>query len=96
MDLANKPLVEAVFELRWALKKNGPLTSDPGFQLFQGRYYDRIKETFPFAKSLPAAEVPEAMTGHTVRQQFRASEEGWPVTQIGPGILTVNETVAYK
>ncbi|MEX2171220.1 MAG: TIGR04255 family protein [Pirellulales bacterium] len=95
-DLANKPLVEAVFEVRWALRNQGPLTDDPGFQLFQGRYYDRVRERYPYAKALPAAGVPEAMTGHTVRQQFRASEDGWPVTQIGPGILTVNETVEYS
>ncbi len=94
-DLANKPLVEAIFEVRWELKPAGPLASDPGFPLFQGRYYDRIKEDYPFALQLPASAVPENMTAHTVRHQFRRGEKEWPVTQIGPGILTVNQTSDY-
>jgi len=95
-DLASKPLVEAIFELRWALKSTGSLESDPGFSLFQGRYWDRIKEDYPFALQLPVAAVPEHMTAHTVRHQFRRGEKEWPVTQIGPGILTVNDTADYR
>ena len=95
-DLPKKPLVEAIFQLQWSLQQQGPLAADPGFPLFQGRYYDRIREKYPFAVPLPAAAVPEPMTAHTVRQQFRAGEKQWPVTQIGPGILTVNETTNYR
>ncbi len=35
------------------------------------------------------------MTAYAVRHQFRAGKEAWPVTQIGPGILTVNDTAGY-
>lgn len=95
-DLANKPLVEAIFEIRWSLQKEGPLGTDPGFSLFQGRYYDKIHKTYPYTVALPAAELPEAMTPHLPRHQFRAGDNQWPVTQIGPGLLTVNETSNYK
>lgn len=95
-DLPNKPLIEAIFELRWALKKSGPMAADPGFQLFQGRYYERVRDDYPFAVNLPASEVPEHLTAHTVRLQFRPAEDQWPVTQVGPGILTVNDTAGYR
>ena len=96
IDLPNKPLIEAIFELRWSVQKQGPLSSDPGFPLFQGRYYDRVRHTYPTAVQLPAAALPEDMTAYAPRQQFRAGEKKWPLTQIGPGILTVNETTDYR
>ena len=96
-DLPNKPLAEAIFEVRWALsQQSGPMAVDPGFQLLLGRYYDRIRKTFPTAIALPASTVPENMTAHTVRQQFRKGKDKWPLTQIGPGILTVNDVAGYK
>jgi uncharacterized protein (TIGR04255 family) len=35
------------------------------------------------------------MVGHVVQHRFRVKPNGWPLVQIGPGILTVNETTAY-
>ena len=35
------------------------------------------------------------MPPHIVRQQFRVARERWPLLQIGPGILTVNDTEGY-
>lgn len=96
-DLKNKPLVEAIFEIRWDLVvPSGMPPTDPGFALFQGRYYDRVRKDFPVTVQLPAAGVPEAFAPNTVRVQFRKSQNGWPLTQIGPGVLTVNETEGYK
>jgi uncharacterized protein (TIGR04255 family) len=96
--LPNKPLAEAIFELRWALdeKKVQGLAVDPGFRFLVGRYYDRVKADYPNVVDLPAAQIPEELTSYTVRHQFRASKDGWPVTQLGPGIVTVNETTAYS
>ena len=95
--LVNKPLAEAIFELRWSLdeKKVQGLSVDPGFRFLVGRYYDRVKADYPNVVDLPTAQIPEELTGYTVRHQFRASKDGWPVTQLGPGIVTVNETSAY-
>src|SRR5437867_3596657 len=96
--LPNKPLAEAIFEFRWALdeKRGQGIAVDPGFRLLLGRYYDRVKGHYPHVVDLPTAQIPEELTHYAVRHQFRASKEGWPVTQLGPGIVTVNETTAYS
>jgi uncharacterized protein (TIGR04255 family) len=93
-DLRHKPLAEAIFELRWALT-DAPFGHDPGFRILIGRYYDRVREQYPFMSDLPVTQVPEDMTPHVVRHQFRLSKDAWPLTQIGPGILTVNHTEGY-
>jgi uncharacterized protein (TIGR04255 family) len=92
--LVKKPLVEVVFELRWKLSE-GPLAKDPGFRIFVGRYYDRVRSQYPDIVDLPSSQIPEEMTAHVVRHQFWTGKGQWPLTQIGPGILTVNETDGY-
>lgn len=114
-DLTNKPLAEAILEMRWALQPVGegvgeqaiqvhfppvspgqgqqPL-SDPGFKILVGLFYNRINSKYPYSVDLPAAQVPEFLSPHIVRHQFRASPEGWPRLQLGPGVLTANETAA--
>ncbi len=96
--LPNKPLVEAIFELHWGLQSATPHLPprDPGFRILLGRYYDRIRHDYPHVQDLPTVNVPEELTAHVVRHQFRAGHEQWPLTQLGPGILTVNETAAYE
>ena len=94
--LENKPLVEAIFELRWALEAQQPgIALDPGFRIFLGRYYGRVRAEYPAVVDLPSSTVPEEITPHQVRHQFRKAKDDWPVTQIGPGIMTVNETSGY-
>jgi uncharacterized protein (TIGR04255 family) len=94
--LGNKPLVEAIFELRWGLTpQQQGMPIDPGFRIFLGRYYDQVKAEYPVVVDLPSSTVPEEITPHQVRHQFRKAQDDWPVTQIGPGIMTVNETSGY-
>ncbi len=104
-ELKNKPLVEAIFELRWKLQPVEPQSQqgsiikfglDPGFQVLVGQYYEQCKKTFPEIEDLPITDIPPELTGHSVRHRFRSGKGDWPVTQIGPGILTVNETEKYK
>lgn len=95
--LKNKPLIEAIFDLRWDLaegRKPG-LKVDKGFRIFTGRYYDRVKDQYTHFQELPISDVPETMVPYAPRHQFWTAEHRWPVTQIGPGILTVNETDGY-
>jgi len=95
-ELTHKPLAEVIFELRWALQSpQQGIQRDPGFKLLLGRFYDRVRTEYPIAQDLPAPQVPEELTAHTVRHRFRAGQEQWPVTQLGPGVLTVNETAGY-
>lgn len=95
--LANKPLVEAIFELRWQLKVSaqGIPPHDPGFRIALGKYYDNVRKNYPVMVDLPTTQIPEDMTAYAVRHQFRAAENQWPLTQLGPGILSVNETQGY-
>lgn len=40
--------------------------------------------------------APEEMSAHLVTHRFRAKKNGWPLIQIGPGILTINDTTKFK
>lgn len=95
--LKNKPLIEAMLELRWQLAESPTLvmTVDPGFRIFLGRYYDRIRPQYPHVEDLPTSELPERVLPHVARHRFWTAKDKWPVTQVGPGILTVNETNGY-
>jgi uncharacterized protein (TIGR04255 family) len=39
--------------------------------------------------------VPSELLAYIVHHRFRAEAEGWPLIQVGPGILTVNDTTGY-
>jgi uncharacterized protein (TIGR04255 family) len=96
-ELANKPLVEAIFELRWALE-SGELPGiqrDRGFRILFGRYYERVRKEYPEVVDLPSSVIPEELSAYVVRHQFWTAKGVWPVTQIGPGVMTVNETAGY-
>ena len=92
-NLPKKPLAEAIFEVRWKLDDDG---LDPGFQVLSGRYYERVREIFPHIENLPTGAVPEQIAPHVVRQRFRKAKDAWPLTQVGPGILSVNDVEAYE
>lgn len=94
--LKNKPLVEAIFELRWELQEPAPgMKVDPHYKIIIGRIYDKLKDEYSFHEQLPTASVPDEMVGYTVQHRFRKSKEQWPLIQIGPGIITVNDTESY-
>ncbi len=96
-NLPNKPLVEAIFELQWALSSvEGQSEIDPGFRILLGRLYDRVRGEYPFLENLPQAQFPEEMTGKLVRHRFRTAKDGWPLVQVGPGVLSVNEIQGYE
>jgi uncharacterized protein (TIGR04255 family) len=94
--LKNKPLAEAIFELRWNLQDQTPgMKIDPHYKLLIGRLYDKVSEQYPFHERLPAASIPDDMAGYIVQHRFRKGEDEWPLVQIGPGIITVNDTEGY-
>jgi uncharacterized protein (TIGR04255 family) len=95
-DLKNKPLVEAILEVRWQLKELGrDAKVDPHYKLLVGRLFDRVRESYPCHEELPSAEIPDEITGYMPKHRFRARPEGWPLIQVGPGILTLNDTEGY-
>ena len=95
-DLKNKPLVEAMVEVRWALTGTppGPQT-DPNYRLLLGRLFDRVSDDYPEYVQLPTANMPDEIVGHMVQHQFRVGREQWPLIQLGPGIMTLNSTSEY-
>ncbi len=94
--LKNKPLVEAIFEIKWELQESGQgMKVDPHYKVLIGRIYDRIKDEYPFHEQLPTAAIPDEIAGYVVQHRFRKNKEKWPLIQIGPGIITLNDTEGY-
>ncbi len=94
--LNNKPLVEAIFEIRWDLQGPQNMQVDPHYKILLGRLFDRLSSTYSKHSPLPTASIPDEMAGYVVQHQFRVSDNAWPLVQIGPGILTLNDTSAYS
>lgn len=94
--LGNKPLVEAIFELRWNLKEVAPgMTIDPHYKLLIGGLYERLRHEYPFHERLPTAAMPDEMAAYVTQHRFRKGQEKWPLVQVGPGVVTVNDTEEY-
>ena len=96
--LLNPPLLEAIFELRWELEQNqttGTLR-DPSYPMMYGRMYEKFKKELPIIEDLPTTQVHPEANPFVVRHRMRAKKEEWPLIQVGPGVLTVNETKNYS
>jgi len=94
--LSNKPLVEAIFELRWDLPETeGGVKKDPHYPLLIGMIYDKIKNEYPFHEQLLTSNIPHEMAEYIVQHRFRKTKNNWPLIQLGPGIITVNDTDSY-
>lgn len=94
--LQNKPLVEAIFELHWKWhqpNEDGP--ENPHYKLLIGGLYEKLRAFYPHHEQLPAASVPDEMAKGLVQHRFRTGKDEWPLVQIGPGILAVNDTQGY-
>ena len=93
--LNNKPLVEALFEIRWGLDGPPGMAVDPAYPFLIGQFYGQILDRFPYKIRLPTADIPEQLVPFTPQHQFRVGSDAWPLVQLGPGILTVNDTEQY-
>ncbi len=94
--LKNKPLVEAIFELRWELQEPASgMKIDPHYKILIGRLYDRVKDRYPFHEPLPTSTIPDEIAGYVVQHRFRKDKDKWPLIQIGQGIITLNDTEGY-
>jgi uncharacterized protein (TIGR04255 family) len=89
--LSSKPLVEALVEIRWG-EEGQP---DPAYPIIVGRLFERLRPDYPEIEALPLAQVPAELATHMVRHRFRRASENWPLVQVGPGVLTFNETDGY-
>jgi len=98
-QLPNAPLTEVVFEMRWRLEGAKsipiPFKNDPGFYVMADRFAMAASQHgFRFARKLSAD--PQA-TPHAISWRFyKQQEQPFPLWQIGPGILAVNESASYE
>lgn len=104
-DLKNKPLVEAIMEIRWhlvrSIKVEGPAQMglpavDPHYRLLLGRLFDRFQKEYPYHEQLPTATLPDELLAQVVQHRFRSAKDDWPLVQVGPGVFTVNDTHRYR
>ncbi|MBE0523797.1 MAG: TIGR04255 family protein [Methanosarcinales archaeon] len=96
IKLTNPPLVEAIFELRWNLQEiEHGIKKDPEYKLLVGRIFENVKTDFPSYEQLPTANMPDEMAGYIIQHRFRKNKDEWPLIQIGPGIITLNDTEEY-
>ncbi len=94
--LKNKPFVEAIFELRWELQEpTAGMMIDPHYKILIGRVYDRVKDRYPFHEPLPTTTMPDEIAGYVVQHRFRKDKDKWPLIQVGPGIITLNDPEEY-
>jgi uncharacterized protein (TIGR04255 family) len=95
--LKNPPLVEAIFELRWELHEELPTGEriDPYYKVLIGGIFNKLREEYGYPEPLGTADVPERFCQYIVQHRFRKSKDGWPLIQIGPGVITLNETAGY-
>jgi len=94
--LSHKPLVEAIFQLRWKLEGgDGEPLRDRHYRLLVGSLYDKLSAAYPQHEELATADLPDELVPYVVQHQFWTAKDNWPVVQIGPGVLSLNETDAY-
>lgn len=91
--LRNPPIIEAIFEIRWRVWERGTSQFKPidkKYKFFPGMFYEKIKDKFPYFEVLPNTRIPDEMDIYLPRYRFRKIQNGYPLVQIGPGMLTVN------
>lgn len=95
--LLHPPLVEAIFELRWELQtdQQAGRMRDPSYPMMYGRMFERLKKDFPFVEDLPSVQAHPEATPYVPRHRLRKEANGYPLIQVGPGIITVNDTKSY-
>lgn len=96
--LSNAPLVEVIAEIHWALQPG------PSSQLCDRDWFrmwlelePALLEHFQVIEPLHAAgvSVPLEMLGRSPLMRYRPASNGWPLAQLGQGILTVNAVPPY-
>lgn len=87
--LPNAPLVEVIFEIKWQIINQNDIVD---FQYLHGDLYSVIKSKYPARENLIPPEIPvEALKGKPF-YRYRSGENNYPLVQLGPGVLSINNT----
>ena len=100
MKLPNAPLLEVIFELRWALEgaENLPvqLRQDPAYPLLAYEFTEKAK-LHGFVHRREIEGFPTGPLGHKVHYRYNENENApFPIWQIGPGVFAYNESTEYE
>ncbi|HMQ46315.1 MAG TPA: TIGR04255 family protein [Saprospiraceae bacterium] len=90
--LPNAPLQEVIFEVLWDIdfdEVGAP--QDSGYELAVGVFANMIKNKYPHRQRTLPINAPLKIYPMPVHQ-FWVDKNTWPVVQIGPGILAINDT----
>ena len=92
--LPNAPLQEVIFELRWKLDFDPVSQSqdDKDFQFAFANFSSLSANKLKYRVILKPSAMPDVLFINRPIYQFWASENQYPVFQLGPGVFTVNET----
>jgi uncharacterized protein (TIGR04255 family) len=96
--LLHPPLIEVIFELRWEIQQDQQTgrMRDPSYPMMYGRLYERLKKDFPIVEDLPSTQAHPETTPFVPRHRMRKTENGYPLIQVGPGMITVNHSKGYS
>jgi len=96
--LLHPPLVEVIFELRWEIETDQQTgrMRDPSYPMMYGRLYELLKKDFPEVEDLPSVQAHPESTPFVPRHRMRREKNGYPLMQVGPGILTLNQSKGYS
>lgn len=84
----NAPLIEVLLELFWGTEEEG---IPKGFDYLHGELYSNVKEQYPNRETIyPEMIPPLEMLKHRPVYRFRKSINGYPLIQVGPGLVTIN------
>ena len=84
--LPKAPLVEVIFEVRWVIQSK----ELQEMQYLYGDLYQLLKEEYPVRETVNPQVPVDFFLIHAPIHRFRKSKGGYPLVQIGPGIMTVN------
>ncbi|HSX11710.1 MAG TPA: TIGR04255 family protein [Chlamydiales bacterium] len=96
--LLHPPVIEVIFELRWEIETDSQTgrMRDPSYPMMYGRIYERLKKDFPHIEDLPSVQAHPEATPFIPRHRMRKEKNGYPLVQVGPGIITVNDAKGYS
>jgi len=85
--LPHAPLLEVIFEIRWDMTSKADVED---FQYLHGDLYSNIKNKYPFRENLAPLDVPFELIKGSPMFRFREQQNGYPLVQIGPGLISLN------
>jgi uncharacterized protein (TIGR04255 family) len=88
---------EAIFEIRWEFPPEEQRATQD-YYIMIGRMYDmlNVNGKYPIYEPLPSVSVPNLFANYIVQHRFRIDKDKWPLIQMGPQIITVNDTLGYN